>query len=153
MEEKKSDKINIYTDGACKGNPGPGGWGVFIIYKNNKTKELYGYEKNTTNNRMELVAAIKALEFIELKEQIILHTDSTYLKQGITVWIQSWKRNNWKNKQKKDIKNLDLWKKLDTLNNFDIIDWKWVKAHDGNPGNEKADSLANDGIKKLFSIN
>lgn len=144
MIEKKN-RISIYTDGACKGNPGPGGWGVLII-GDNVREEFFGYEKLTTNNRMELIAAIKALNYFSNCQEIILYTDSTYLKLGITDWIKTWKKNDWKNKQKKNIKNLDLWKKLDFLNNFHNVNWNWVKAHDGNPGNEKADLLANKAI-------
>tara|TARA_B100000029_G_scaffold344739_1_gene337197 strand:- start:860 stop:1315 length:456 start_codon:yes stop_codon:yes gene_type:complete len=144
MIEKKN-RICIYTDGACKGNPGPGGWGVLII-GDNVREEFFGYEKLTTNNRMELIAAIKALNYFSNCQEIILYTDSTYLKLGITDWIKTWKKNDWKNKQKKNIKNLDLWKKLDFLNNFHNVNWNWVKAHDGNPGNEKADLLANKAI-------
>ena len=145
MEEKK--KPLIYTDGACKGNPGPGGWGALIITEDKVEKEIYGYERLTTNNRMELTAAIKALDYFKDSIELVLFTDSLYLKQGITIWIEAWKKNNWKNKQKKNIKNLDLWKKLDSLNIFHNIDWSWVKAHDGNPGNEKADQLANKAIE------
>ena len=141
MEEKKNNII--YTDGACKGNPGDGGWGVFIITKNKKEKELFGYEAFSTNNKMELTAAIKGLEYFNDPEKIILFTDSIYLKQGITIWIKAWKKNNWKNKQNKVVKNLDLWKKLDFLNSFHEVDWNWVKAHNGDYGNEKADRLAN----------
>ena len=144
MEEKK--KPLIYTDGACKGNPGPGGWGALIITEDKVEKEIYGYERLTTNNRMELTAAIKALDYFKDSIELVLFTDSLYLKQGITIWIEAWKKNNWKNKQKKNIKNLDLWKKLDSLNIFHNIDWSWVKAHDGNPGNEKADKLSNKAI-------
>ena len=146
MEEKKN-RISIYTDGACKGNPGPGGWGVLIITDDNIEKEFFGYKELTTNNRMELIAAIKALDYFPDCQEIVLFTDSIYLKQGITDWIETWKKNSWKNKQKKNIKNLDLWKRLDFLNNFHNVDWNWVKAHDGNPGNEKADLLANKAIE------
>ena len=145
MIEKKNSKI-IYTDGACKGNPGIGGWGVYISMENNKTKELFGYEKLTTNNKMELTAAIKGLEYFKTPEDIALFTDSNYLKLGITIWIDKWKKNNWKNKQNKNIKNPDLWKKLDHLNNFHRVTWNWVKGHSGDFGNDKADKLANKGI-------
>ena len=140
-------EVIIFTDGACSGNPGPGGWGA-VIYTGNKVDELSGFEINTTNNRMEVTAAIKALESIEKPAIISLHTDSNYLKLGITVWILSWKRNNWKNKNKKVIKNVDLWKKLDQLNYMHKITWNWVKAHAGHPDNERADTLATDAIKK-----
>ena len=115
MEEEKK-QITIYTDGACKGNPGEGGWGVFIIINNTLNKEFYGYENNTTNNRMELTAAIEALKYFKNSEELEVNTDSNYLKQGITLWIKSWKKSNWINKQKKPVKNLDLWQKLDFLN-------------------------------------
>ena len=141
MEAKKNNII--YTDGACKGNPGNGGWGVYIITKDKIEKELFGYETSTTNNKMELTAAIKGLEYFKNCEKIILFTDSIYLKQGITVWIKAWKNNYWKNKQNKVIKNLELWKKLDFLNEFHDVHWNWVKAHNGDYGNERADKLAN----------
>ena len=141
MEAKKNN--NIYTDCACKGNPGNGGWGVYIITKDKIEKELFGYETFTTNNKMELTAAIKGLEYFQNCEKIILFTDSIYLKQGITVWIKDWKNNNWNNKQNKVIKNLELWKKLDFLNEFHDVHRNWVKAHKGDYGNERADKLAN----------
>ena len=125
---------------------------MLIIAEDKTEKEICGYEKLTTNNRMELTAAIKALDYFQNSKELVLFTDSNYLKQGITVWIKAWKKNNWKNKKKKNIKNLDLWKKLDSLNDFHNISWNWVKAHDGNPGNEKADQLANKAIE-LQNIN
>ena len=146
MEEKKNNNIIIYTDGACKGNPGEGGWGVYIVENSSTHKEIFGYESNTTNNRMELTAAIEALKCFKNNQELEIFTDSNYLKQGITVWIKSWKKNNWINKQKKVIKNIDLWKKIDFLNNFHQVKWNWVKAHNGNYGNEKADMLANKAI-------
>ena len=152
MEQEKKKQILIYTDGACKGNPGEGGWGVCIITNNSVKKDLFGYEENTTNNRMELTAAIESLNFFKESKELVIFTDSNYVKQGITNWIVSWKRNNWSNKQKKPIKNIDLWKKLDYLNSFHKVRWYWVKGHDGNSGNEKADMLANKAIelKKNF---
>ena len=140
--------INIWTDGACSGNPGPGGWGALIKY-NNSTKEISGSEKNTTNNRMEMLAVIKALKYIDTKSHINLYTDSKYVKEGITNWIISWKKNNWKNSQKKDVKNKDLWVELDSLSLKHNINWNWVKGHSGNIENDIADKLATEAIKDL----
>ena len=134
--------ITIYTDGACKGNPGEGGWGAYIEYNNEKVK-LYGYEKNTTNNRMEITAAIEALRSIKIKSNIIIYTDSKYLMNGINTWINGWKKNNWRTSSNKGVKNVDLWKIIDELNSNHSIKWCWVKGHSGNPGNEMADELAN----------
>tara|TARA_B100000427_G_scaffold302334_1_gene286118 strand:+ start:316 stop:762 length:447 start_codon:yes stop_codon:yes gene_type:complete len=141
-------EIKIYTDGACVGNPGPGGWAAIILIENKKS-ELFGGEKLTTNNRMELTAAIKALEYcatIEKKQlslkQIKIYTDSTYLKDGITVWINKWEKNNWKTADKKNVKNIDLWKNLKGLVDLNKVEWHWVKAHSENPMNDLADSLA-----------
>ena len=141
-------EIKIYTDGACVGNPGPGGWAA-IILKENRKKELFGGEKLTTNNRMELTAAIKALEYCAEEEtkqlslkQIKIYTDSTYLKEGITIWIKNWEKNNWKTADKKNVKNVDLWKKLKELNKSNQIEWNWVKGHSEDPMKELADSLA-----------
>ena len=141
-------EIKIYTDGACTGNPGPGGWAAVIII-GNKTKELFGGEKLTTNNRMELTAAIKALEYFEKQEEkqpslknIRIFTDSTYLKEGITVWINSWEKNNWKTADKKNVKNVDLWKKLKELTKSNSVEWNWIKGHSENPMNNLADKLA-----------
>ena len=140
--------INIWTDGACSGNPGPGGWGALIKY-NNSTKEISGSEKNTTNNRMEMMAVIKALKYIDTKSKINLYTDSKYVKEGITNWIIGWKKNNWKNSQKKDVKNKDLWIELDSLSLKHNINWNWVKGHSGNIENDIADKLATEAIKYL----
>ena len=137
----KSDVI-IYTDGACKGNPGVGGWGAILEYKD-KNKKIYGYDENTTNNRMELTAAIRALGVLKEKSKVIIHTDSKYVMNGITIWIDGWKKNNWKTSNKKEVKNIDLWKLIDKLNSFHSVEWKWVKGHSGNTGNEMADELAN----------
>ena len=141
-------EVKIYTDGACIGNPGPGGWAAIILLENEK-KELFGGEKLTTNNRMELTAAIKALEFCKEQEekqlslkQIKIYTDSIYLKEGITIWINNWERNNWKTADKKNVKNIDLWKKLKELVKSNQIEWFWVKGHSDNPMNELADRLA-----------
>lgn len=141
-------RVTIYTDGACKGNPGPGGWGALLIY-NGKEKELCGGEAHTTNNRMELMAAIKALEAINKEIPIDLYTDSTYLRQGMNEWIHNWKKNGWKNASRKPVKNADLWQTLDALRSNHSITWHWVKAHAGHPENERADALANKGILTL----
>jgi len=140
-------KILIYTDGACSGNPGPGGWGAVMIY-GEKRKELKGGEAETTNNRMEVIAAIKSIEAIKdgFSIPIELHTDSSYLRDGITKWINGWKRNGWKTSQKKPVKNEDLWKHLDELRNGHNISWHWVKGHAGHPLNERADELAREGM-------
>ena len=135
------NKIIIYTDGACKGNPGKGGWGVVII-DNNISKELSGSSNNTTNNIMEMTAAIEALSYFKTCKNILIFTDSKYVLLGVTEWIYNWKKNNWLNKKKEQIKNKTLWLELDRLNNFHSIEWKWVKAHNGDPGNERADYLA-----------
>ena len=141
-------QIKIYTDGACIGNPGPGGWAAIILQEKEK-KELFGGEKLTTNNRMELTAAIKALEYCDAQEgkqpslkQIRIYTDSTYVKEGITVWINNWEKNNWKTADKKNVKNVDLWKKLKDLVKSKQIEWCWIKGHSGNPMNDLADKLA-----------
>ena len=140
--------VNIYTDGACRGNPGIGGWGVYIEY-GETTKELYGGDELTTNNKMELTAAIKGLEALNAKCQVNLITDSKYVMDGINGWINGWKKNNWKNSQKKDVKNKDLWIQLDKLNSYHDVKWSWVKGHSGHFQNEKADQLANKGIDTL----
>ncbi len=141
-------KIKIYTDGACVGNPGPGGWAAIILSGNNK-KEIFGGKKLTTNNRMELTAAIKALEYYarEEKKQLSLKnvkifTDSVYVKEGITVWVNNWEKNNWKTADKKNVKNVDLWKKLKSLTNSNQVEWYWIKSHSENPMNDLADELA-----------
>ena len=141
-------EIKIYTDGACTGNPGPGGWAAIILFEKDK-KELVGGEKLTTNNRMELTAAIKALEYCNEQEkkqlslkQIKIYTDSIYLKDGITIWIKNWEKNNWKTANKQNVKNVDLWKKLKDLIKSTEVDWNWVKGHSEDPMNELADQLA-----------
>ena len=141
------NKIEMWTDGACSGNPGKGGWGVLIKNDNNIT-ELSGSEDNTTNNRMEMLAVIKGLKHINNKSIIIIYTDSRYVMDGITKWIHNWKRNNWKNSQKKDVKNKDLWMELDQITNNISIQWKWVKGHSGNKENDIADLLATSAITK-----
>ncbi|MBP57184.1 MAG: ribonuclease HI [Rhodobiaceae bacterium] len=141
-------KVDIYTDGACSGNPGPGGWGV-LIELDNKNIELSGGDKETTNNRMELMAAIKALEEINKDYEITLYTDSNYVKDGITSWISNWKKNNWKTANKKDVKNKELWMRLDEAIKDKNISWIWVKGHAGIAGNEQADYLARSALEKL----
>ena len=138
----------VYTDGACSGNPGPGGWGVTIKIED-KTFEIFGGEDNTTNNRMELVAAIKALEYLNESHKITLYTDSNYVKDGITSWISNWKKNSWKTANKKEVKNKDLWIRLDAAIKGKDISWIWVKGHAGNAGNEQADYLARSALEKL----
>lgn len=135
--------VIIYTDGACSGNPGKGGWAAIII-KDDTEYSLSGGEANTTNNRMELTAAIKALEYVanNAKENVILYTDSQYVKNGISSWIQTWKKNGWKTTAKQPVKNQDLWQKLDTFNQILSINWQWVRGHDGNHYNEECDRLA-----------
>ena len=140
-----TDQVIIYTDGACKGNPGPGGWGVYMQYKEHK-KEFYGGEMETTNNRMELMAAIMALETLKKASAVALHTDSKYVLQGITEWMDNWKKRGWKTAAKKPVKNVDLWCRLDSAIERHEIKWTWVKGHSGDEGNEKADMLANRGV-------
>jgi ribonuclease HI len=139
-------KYVVYTDGACSGNPGPGGWGAVILDTKNIETNISGKEKSTTNNRMELMAPIMALGKIKKASKIIIYTDSTYLKNGITVWIKNWEKNGWKNANKKPVKNKDLWVMLNELSKEQIIEWKWVKAHTGNKYNEIADKLATEAI-------
>ena len=140
--------VEIYTDGACRGNPGPGGWGVWLKYADAE-KFLYGGEQETTNNRMELMAAIQALEILKYPCRIKLYSDSKYVLQGITEWMTNWKKRGWKTAAKKPVKNEDLWRRLDEVMQKHTINWTWVKGHSGNIGNEKADQLANQGIDSL----
>jgi ribonuclease HI len=140
--------VTIYTDGACRGNPGLGGWGASLEYGDNQ-RHLYGGELNSTNNRMELTAVIKALEALKFNCQIELYTDSKYVLQGITEWLPNWKKRNWRTANKKPVKNVDLWQELDALVLDHDINWHWVKGHSGDPGNEMADLLANKGIDEL----
>ena len=141
------DKVDIYTDGACLGNPGPGGWAFIIKYRNGNIKEFSGSEKYTTNNKMELTAAIKAIKYFKKKIIINIYTDSKYLKDGITIWIKKWKLNGWKTSNKKNVKNSDLWKLLEEKIQNHEIHWMWVKGHDENIFNEKADMLAKKAIE------
>lgn len=140
-------EVIIYTDGACKGNPGPGGWGVLMI-SGDKRRELCGGERDTTNNRMELTAAIEALRALKRRCRVRLFTDSSYVKQGIETWIHGWKKNGWKTSDRKPVKNADLWQTLDAVAAQQDVEWRWVKGHSGDPGNERADELSNEGIPK-----
>mgnify|MGYP001031663597 FL=1 len=143
-----NDVVEIYSDGACKGNPGIGGWGALLRAKG-KERELCGGEAHTTNNRMELMAAIVALETLTRPCQVRLHTDSKYVQQGISEWLANWKRRGWKTADKKPVKNEDLWRRLDEAASRHRIEWLWVKGHAGHDGNERADALANRGIEQL----
>jgi ribonuclease HI len=140
--------VEIYTDGACRGNPGPGGWGVLLVAGRHR-KTLHGGEPETTNNRMELTAAIKALNALKRPSQVVLHTDSKYVMHGITEWMANWKKRDWKTASKKPVKNQDLWVALDEAIQRHDIKWVWVKGHSGHDGNEEADALANRGIDEL----
>jgi ribonuclease HI len=140
------DKVVVFTDGACSGNPGPGGWGAILTFRGVE-KELKGGENPTTNNRMELMAAISALEALKRPSNIELHTDSQYVKNGITSWIHNWKRNGWRTADKKPVKNEDLWKRLEAALAIHQVEWRWVKGHAGHEMNERADELARAGLK------
>ena len=140
--------VDIYTDGACSGNPGPGGWGIVIIC-NDRKKEIYGGEKETTNNRMEMTAAIKALEALSHPSHVRLYTDSIYLRNGITQWIERWKKNGWKTADNKKVKNVDLWRHLESAAGRHEIKWQWIKGHSGHPENDRADKLARTGIREM----
>ena len=143
------NNIVIHTDGACRGNPGPGGWGAILECDGN-SKEIYGAQPDATNNQMELMAAIAALETLKRPCKVILITDSVYVKNGITIWISGWKRNNWRTANKKPVKNQELWRRLDLAVLEHQVTWQWVKGHSGNVGNERADSLANIAIDELL---
>ncbi|MBX9926945.1 MAG: ribonuclease HI [Hyphomicrobiaceae bacterium] len=138
-------RVTIYTDGACSGNPGPGGWGAILMYGGHR-RELSGGEAQTTNNRMELLAAISALETLKEPCEVELYTDSNYVKDGISKWITGWKRNGWKTADKKPVKNAELWQRLDAARGRHKVDWRWVKGHAGHPENERADELARTGM-------
>ncbi|MDT0618746.1 ribonuclease HI [Salinisphaera sp. P385] len=141
-------EIVVHTDGACRGNPGPGGWGALLVYGDHR-RELCGGEAHTTNNRMELLAAIRALESLRQPCRVQLYTDSNYVRQGITDWLPRWQKNGWRTAGRKPVKNADLWQQLDALNQKHEVAWHWVKGHAGDPGNEAADALANRGIDEL----
>ena len=140
--------VSAFTDGACSGNPGPGGWGV-MLRSGEHEREIYGGEIETTNNRMELTAAIEALQALRESCQVELTTDSTYVKDGITRWLQKWKINGWKTAAKKPVKNQDLWEQLEVQTARHVVQWLWVKGHSGHPGNERADALANLGMNEI----
>jgi ribonuclease HI len=140
-----TEMIDIYSDGACKGNPGPGGWGALLVSGGHR-KEICGGELDTTNNRMEMTAVIRALEQIKRPSRVRVHTDSQYVQKGVSEWMAGWKRRNWRTADGKPVKNQDLWQALDTLGGRHTIEWKWVKGHAGHPENERADALANQGV-------
>ena len=142
-------EIEIYTDGACRGNPGPGGWGALLLC-NGKEREIYGAEKETTNNRMELLAAIEGLTALNRQCQVTVFTDSKYVQKGITEWIINWRKKNWKTANKKPVKNVDLWQRLDQIVSQHEVSWQWVKGHSGHPENDRADALANKGIDEMI---
>ncbi|WP_288637311.1 ribonuclease HI [uncultured Oxalobacter sp.] len=143
------NEVEIYTDGACRGNPGPGGWGVWMIAGGHE-KELFGGDADTTNNRMELMAVIEALRALKRPCKVILHTDSQYVQKGISEWIHKWKARGWRTADKKLVKNVDLWMELDQARAQHDIDWRWIKGHAGHEGNEKADQLANKGVDSVL---
>jgi len=142
-------QVDIYTDGACKGNPGPGGWGSVLRFGDHE-REFFGGELDTTNNRMELTAAIEALKLLKEPCRVVLTTDSVYVRDGVTKWIHGWRKNGWRTAAKKPVKNQDLWRALDAEVARHEIDWRWVKGHSGHPGNERADALANRGIATVL---
>ncbi|MBN9463237.1 MAG: ribonuclease HI [Burkholderiales bacterium] len=139
------EAVHIYTDGACKGNPGPGGWGALLRWRGHE-RELFGGEPSTTNNRMELTAVIRALEALEREVDAVVHTDSQYVQKGITEWLPGWKARGWKTADRKPVKNVDLWQALDALAGKHRVEWRWVRGHAGHPENERADALANRGV-------
>jgi ribonuclease HI len=143
-----STRVEIFTDGACKGNPGPGGWGAILRY-GDLERELYGGEPHTTNNRMELTAVIRALEALTRQVPVVVHTDSQYVQKGISEWIKAWKARGWKTADRKPVSNVDLWQRLDELAAQHQVEWQWVRGHAGHPENERADALANRGVSEL----
>ena len=143
-----NDALTIYTDGSCLGNPGPGGWGVIVFYGTGDPQQLSGHEAHTTNNRMELMAAIQGLEALTRGRSAAVYTDSTYVQKGITVWITKWKRNGWRTAARKPVKNKDLWRRLEAAMESHDVDWHWVKGHAGHPENERADALARQGAEQ-----
>ena len=148
MSEQPAERVVIYTDGACKGNPGPGGWGAWLRWGGHE-KELFGGDPATTNNRMELTAVIESLALLKRHTPVAIYTDSEYVKNGITSWIHGWKKRGWKTADNKAVKNIELWQKLDTLVAAHEVQWHWVRGHAGDPGNERADALANRGVASL----
>jgi ribonuclease HI len=150
MSETTAQRVVIYTDGACKGNPGPGGWGAWLRWGEHE-KELFGGDPSTTNNRMELTAVIESLALLKRRTPVAVYTDSAYVKDGITSWIHGWKKRGWRTADNKPVKNIELWQKLDALVASHEVQWHWVKGHSGDPGNERADALANRGVDALSS--
>ncbi|MCF8207093.1 MAG: ribonuclease HI [Methylotenera sp.] len=147
----KKPQVTIYTDGACKGNPGPGGWGAWLS-SGGHDKELFGGERETTNNRMELTAPIEALASLKRSCDVVIYLDSEYVRKGITEWIINWQRRGWKTADGKPVKNADLWQRLDALRKLHRVEWRWVKGHAGDPGNERADMLANKGVASISKV-
>ncbi len=148
--EKKTGLVSLYTDGACRGNPGPGGWGASLRY-GDRRKDLYGGEPKTTNNRMELMAVIQGLQALKRPSEVAVYTDSRYVLDGMTKWLANWKKNGWKTAARKPVKNADLWQRLDASLQPHRVDWHWVKGHAGDEGNECADALANRGIDEMLA--
>ncbi|MFA7623831.1 MAG: ribonuclease HI [Pusillimonas sp.] len=146
MSQGQASPVDIWTDGACKGNPGWGGWGAFLRHGRHE-KSLFGGEPDTTNNRMEIMAVIQALDALKRPCQVVIHTDSQYVQKGMTEWLENWKRRGWRTADKKPVKNADLWQALDALVHKHDVSWRWVRGHSGDPGNEKADALANQGVE------
>jgi ribonuclease HI len=149
MSSDEGAVVEVFTDGACKGNPGPGGWGAWLHWAG-REKELFGGEPRTTNNRMELTAVIRALQALKRPSRVRLHTDSQYVKNGITVWIRDWRRRGWRTADRKPVKNEDLWRELDELASRHEVKWVWVRGHSGHQGNERADALANRGVEAVI---